>query len=559
VRRRHRRLAVAFVATAMVWLGLTASGTPGVALAGTAVGSDGGIFGFGNAAIYGSTGSLRLSAPLVGMAATPGGGYWLVASDGGIFNYGDAGFYGSTGNLDLNNPVVGMAATPDGHGYWLVASDGGIFTYGDAGFYGSRGGQPLNKPIVGMAATPDGHGYWLVASDGGIFAYGDASFYGSTGSLNLNRPAVGMAATPDGEGYWLVASDGGIFGYGEAAFYGSTGDTALNRPVVGMAATPDGEGYWLVAADGAIFAYGDAAFYGSTGGSALIMSVVGMAATPDGKGYWLVASDGGMSAPVGYTNQQMIFDNQFSGTSLDSSEWVTYQGAQGTVWNNFGNLPSPYSGPNSVANGGNGFGVSMFSPSQDAVKDGLTLTAQRNTNQWASTYPWISGIVNTETKFSLPATGWYVQVKVQMPDMTQGMWPAIWFMPDTSASSVPELDLFEGGFKCFCSAPQNDLMHSDYFSAQGQQQSLFSVGTDMTAGYHVYGIEFLPGKSITAYFDGKQVWQVLASSRVTITAGTYELMLDLEVAAGTTSGWRTVPTGATPSASMDVAEIQAYS
>ena len=32
------------------------------------------------------------------MAATPdGGGYWLVAADGGIFTYGDAGFYGSTG------------------------------------------------------------------------------------------------------------------------------------------------------------------------------------------------------------------------------------------------------------------------------------------------------------------------------------------------------------------------------------------------------------------------------------------------------------------------------
>ena len=61
----------------------------------------------------------------------------LVASDGGIFSYGDASFYGSTGNLVLNKPVVGMASTPDGKGYWLVASDGGIFSYGDASFYGS--------------------------------------------------------------------------------------------------------------------------------------------------------------------------------------------------------------------------------------------------------------------------------------------------------------------------------------------------------------------------------------------------------------------------------------
>ncbi len=47
----------------------------------------------------------------MGMAPThDGGGYWLVATDGGIFNYGDANFYGSTGSIVLNKPVVGMAA-----------------------------------------------------------------------------------------------------------------------------------------------------------------------------------------------------------------------------------------------------------------------------------------------------------------------------------------------------------------------------------------------------------------------------------------------------------------
>jgi hypothetical protein len=114
------------------------------------------------------------------MAVTPdGGGYWLVASDGGIFAFGDAQFYGSTGAIHLNKPIVGMAVTPDGGGYWLVASDGGIFAFGDAQFYGSTGAIHLNRPIVGMTAMPDGRGYWLAASDGGIFAFGDAPFEGS--------------------------------------------------------------------------------------------------------------------------------------------------------------------------------------------------------------------------------------------------------------------------------------------------------------------------------------------------------------------------------------------
>ena len=47
------------------------------------------------------------------MAPTPpGAGYWFVAADGGIFSYGDARFFGSTGSLHLNQPIVGMAPTP---------------------------------------------------------------------------------------------------------------------------------------------------------------------------------------------------------------------------------------------------------------------------------------------------------------------------------------------------------------------------------------------------------------------------------------------------------------
>jgi hypothetical protein len=241
------------------------------------VASDGGVFDFGDAGFWGSTGNITLNKPIVGMAVTPStNGYWLVASDGGIFTFGDARFLGSTGNIVLNKPVVGMAAMPNGSGYWLVASDGGIFTFGNALFYGSTGNMHLNKPIVGMASTPDGHGYWLVASDGGIFTFGDAGFWGSTGALRLNSPIVGMAAGPGGAGYWLVASDGGIFSFGSANFWGSMGATRLNRPIVGMAATPDAAGYWLVAGDGGIFTFGDAGFYGSTGNIHLNQPIVAM-------------------------------------------------------------------------------------------------------------------------------------------------------------------------------------------------------------------------------------------------------------------------------------------
>ena len=89
--------------------------------------------------------------------------YWLAASDGGIFSFGGAPYYGSTGGTVLNKPVVGMAATSDGGGYYEVASDGGVFSYGDAAFYGSTGSMHLNQPDRGhggRAGRRRGTGWW---------------------------------------------------------------------------------------------------------------------------------------------------------------------------------------------------------------------------------------------------------------------------------------------------------------------------------------------------------------------------------------------------------------
>ena len=231
-------------------------------------------------------------APAAAASGPAPSGYWMVASDGGIFAFGGAKFFGSTGAIKLNQPIVGMAATPSGNGYWLVASDGGIFSFGDAGFFGSTGAMKLNRPIVGMAATRSGKGYWLVASDGGIFAFGDAPFYGSTGAIKLNRPITGMTPSATGQGYRMVASDGGIFSFGDAAFYGSAGGTALAKPIAGMAPTPSGQGYWLVGSDGKIFSYGDAAALGS---ASTLRSVAALASTPSGAGYWVVGADGALA------------------------------------------------------------------------------------------------------------------------------------------------------------------------------------------------------------------------------------------------------------------------
>ena len=232
--------------------------------------------------------------PVCPQAPAPAPGYWQVASDGGVFTFGSAGFFGSTGSMRLNQPVVGMAVTPDHQGYWLVASDGGVFAFGDAGFYGSTGSMVLNKPIIGMMPTLDGRGYWLVASDGGVFAFGDATFYGSAGSSNLAYPVTAAASSFLAGGYWMVDANGQVYSYGNARYEGAPSFAPGGYRITGMAPSHSSNGYWLASANGNVADYGDAASYGSEIGTALNAPIVGMSATYDGAGYWLQGADGGI-------------------------------------------------------------------------------------------------------------------------------------------------------------------------------------------------------------------------------------------------------------------------
>jgi len=131
------------------------------------------------------------------MASTPTGqGYWLVASDGGIFAFGDARFFGSTGAIALARPITGMATSPSGGGYWLTASDGGVFAFGDAAFKGAAPDRPAraDRQIVAMVPSGAGGGYWQASASGELLAFGDAPYFG--GAESPSRPIVGMAAVP---------------------------------------------------------------------------------------------------------------------------------------------------------------------------------------------------------------------------------------------------------------------------------------------------------------------------------------------------------------------------
>ena len=252
-----------------------------------------------------STTTLTVLAP-----PPPKHGYWLVGGDGGIFSFGSAHFYGSTGNMVLQRPVVGIATTADRKGYWLVAGDGGIFAFGDAGFHGSIPGlgiasagtpgavRKLAAPIVGIVPSTDGNGYLMVASDGGVFAFGDAQFAGSCPGVG-GCSGAGVAVVPDatGHGYWLVTQTGNVYPFGDAPHYGSP---VPQGTVTSAVRTPDGKGYWVLFSDGAVTGFGDATNFGS-----LVAGIAGhdnpasaIFGTSEGHGYW-VATGNGAVLPFG--------------------------------------------------------------------------------------------------------------------------------------------------------------------------------------------------------------------------------------------------------------------
>jgi hypothetical protein len=259
--------------------------------------------------------------------APPTYGYWLVGSDGGIFTFGSAQFYGSTGSLRLQRPVVGISPTTNKGGYWLVASDGGVFAFGDAGYYGSIPGvglspagsglpHSLNAPIVGMVPSADGGGYFMVASDGGVFAFGDARFVGSCPGIGgCSGAAVSVVPDASGNGYWLITQTGNVYAFGDAPFYGAPGNQG--SPVTSAVRTADGHGYWVLLANGAVYAYGDAVQRGGPVGSVGGLDpAAAIFSDADGGGYWVASAEGAVFSYGNAPNEGSMFGSHLNGSII---------------------------------------------------------------------------------------------------------------------------------------------------------------------------------------------------------------------------------------------------
>jgi len=258
-----------------------------------------------------------------------------------------------------------------------------------------------------------------------------------------------------------------------------------------------------------------------------------------------------MAPPAGYSAGQLIFDDQFSGTSLNSAHWNAFMGGQGGQFWNSDDLPAGDSAT------GTFFHQTYFSPSQVTVRNGLTLTMVPDTRYSSLGYGYRSGVVTTVHKFALRSG--YVQIKAKMSDASQGGWPSIWFIDPNSGGGAQEIDLQEGGFTPTgaglpSGTPVNKIFVSTYHTPSGVQ-SAFSYITPkpMNARFNIYGMQYIPGRSIKTYFNGTLV----GSWTQNISTTPYEIVIWNTQANGNASGFHT--TGESPNPShLSVAEVQAY-
>ncbi|MGX5800335.1 family 16 glycosylhydrolase [Bradyrhizobium sp. Arg314] len=263
-----------------------------------------------------------------------------------------------------------------------------------------------------------------------------------------------------------------------------------------------------------------------------------------------------LSAPTGFASSDLVYEENFSSTAL-GSDWHTYitsNAANGWAWNTNGSGGSTPGGP---------YNADYDMPSQVSLSNGaLDLTAIRqpisgiNQGGTPQTFPVTSGAVSSYGNFEF--NGGYLQISMKAPS-GDGAWPGLWLMPGKGAGSSGdnfELDIQEGGFTGSGPADHNFTWH--LHGPSGWVGDTIDSGIDLTSGFHTYGINWDPGKSITWYLDGKQMAQV-TSAQVAIPDEPMQLMMNNAVANSNASGWHTALDSSTPSSmQMQIDQVQLY-
>lgn len=173
--------------------------------------------------------------------------------------------------------------------------------------------------------------------------------------------------------------------------------------------------------------------------------------------------------PAGFA---LSFDDEFSGTTLDTSKWIA-----AWPWGN--GLNNTY--PNDEAVPGNitvSNGSGHFALTQGGTPSGA---------------PYASAVASTSGKFSQQTGYW--ESRLKLPANSHGIWPAFWLVA-TDGTWPPEIDIME-----WLGNTPNENDMTVHWGSNNQTAEGIYRGADLSADFHIYGFLWT-SSDLTFYMDG---------------------------------------------------------
>ncbi len=200
-------------------------------------------------------------------------------------------------------------------------------------------------------------------------------------------------------------------------------------------------------------------------------------------------------------NWELVFSDEFDGTSLDHSKWNTtyYYGAR---TNSFNNEAQYYVDDAFEFNDGI---LRIVGEKQDTPVEAFEpIDAYLLTEQGKDlSFDYTSGLLSGHDKFAF--TNGYMEIRAKVPS-GQGLWPAFWMLPN-SGEWPPEIDMMEILGDQTDTAYQT-LHYQDPSQENGRNmQGGYYSGIDFSEDFHTFAAEW-NSDSITWHIDDVEVFTV---------------------------------------------------
>lgn len=207
---------------------------------------------------------------------------------------------------------------------------------------------------------------------------------------------------------------------------------------------------------------------------------------------------------------ELIFSDEFNGSSLDTSKWNTeFIWGDDLLINNeeqyyvdikndpdFGFNPFSFDGEHMTI-------TTIETPPELAHK----AKARASYNGDLQEQPYLSGLITSRD--ALSTVYGYYEIRAKFTH-GRGYWPAFWLLNTYYVDAKPEIDIME-----FIGHNQDVVYHTyHYFDSDGNLRSTESMpttGIDFTSDFHTFGVEWNPGELIF-YVDSVEVHRVIDSN-----------------------------------------------